>query len=166
MVKITCLESCGMCNSCHSNLNFSKPIFLPVLLLLFLAIKLCTTLCSSTDYSLPGFSIHGIFQAKILECVAISFSRESSQPRNRTHVSCLAGRFFTTEPPGKPSYLYSIIFKKGESCHSIKRQRGKQVKEAFYARKREQARKEQGNGKHLSDQEKLLNMVQVHKVIN
>ena len=131
MVKITCLESCGMCNSCHSNLNFSKPIFLPVLLLLFLATKLCTTLCSSMGYSLPGLSIHGIFQAKILEWVAISFSRGSSQPRNRTHVSCLAGRFFTTEPPGKPSYLYSIILKKGESCHSIKRQRGKQVKEAF-----------------------------------
>ena len=35
IVKITCLESCGRCNSCHSNLSFSKPIFLPVLLLLF-----------------------------------------------------------------------------------------------------------------------------------
>ena len=46
------------------------------------------------DCSLPGFSVHGIFQARILECVAISF-RGSSQPRNRSRVSCIAGRFFT-----------------------------------------------------------------------
>ena len=45
-------------------------------------------------------SVHGISQARILEWVAISFSRGSSQPRDRTHVSCTAGRFFTTEPPG------------------------------------------------------------------
>ena len=45
---------------------------------------------------------HGISQARILEWVAISSSRGSSQPRDRTHVSCIAGRFFTTEPPRKP----------------------------------------------------------------
>ena len=49
----------------------------------------------------PGSSIHGILQARILEWVDISFSRGSSQPRDRTCVSCTAGRFFTTEPPGK-----------------------------------------------------------------
>ena len=42
----------------------------------------CPTLCDPMDYSLPGSSVHGIFQARILEWVAISFSRESSQPRN------------------------------------------------------------------------------------
>ena len=41
----------------------------------------------------PGSSVHGIFQARILEWVAISFSRGSSQPRDRTRVSCTAGRF-------------------------------------------------------------------------
>ena len=40
-------------------------------------------------------TVHGILQARILEWVAISFSRASSQPRNRTHVSCIVGRFFT-----------------------------------------------------------------------
>ena len=40
--------------------------------------QLCLTLCDPMDYSLPGFSIHGIFQARILEWVAISFFRESS----------------------------------------------------------------------------------------
>ena len=47
------------------------------------------------DYGLRGSSVHGILQARILEWVAISFSRGSSQPRNRTLVSCVAGRFFT-----------------------------------------------------------------------
>ena len=49
--------------------------------------------------SLPRSSIHGILQARILEWVAIPFSRGSSQPRDQTWVSCIAGRFFTTEPP-------------------------------------------------------------------
>ena len=47
------------------------------------------------DGSPPGSSVRGIFQARILEWVAISFSRGSSQPRNQTQVSCIAGRFFT-----------------------------------------------------------------------
>ena len=47
------------------------------------------------DCNLPGSSVHGISQARILEWVAISFSRGSSQPRDRTRVSCIAGRFFT-----------------------------------------------------------------------
>ena len=51
--------------------------------------------CDPMDCSLPGSSVHGILQARILEWVAISFSRGSSQPWNRTHVSCIAGRFFT-----------------------------------------------------------------------
>ena len=53
------------------------------------------------DCSPPGSSVHGILQARMLEWVAISFAR-GSQPRDRTHVSCLAGGFFTTEPLGKP----------------------------------------------------------------
>ena len=57
-----------------------------------------------TICSLPGSTIHGISQARILEWVAISFFRESSQARDQTHVSCIAGRFFTTEPPRKPQY--------------------------------------------------------------
>ena len=51
----------------------------------------CPTLCDPIDCSLPGSSIHGIFQARILEWVAISFSRRSSRPR----VSCIVGRRFT-----------------------------------------------------------------------
>ena len=51
--------------------------------------------CDPMDCSLPGSSVHGIFQARMLEWIAISFFRGSSQPRNRTWVSCIAGRFFT-----------------------------------------------------------------------
>ena len=56
------------------------------------AIRLCLALCDSIDCSPPGSSGHWIFQAKILGWVAIPFSRESSQPRDWTRVSCMAGR--------------------------------------------------------------------------
>ena len=51
----------------------------------------CLTLCDPMDYT-----VHGILQARILEWVAFSFSRGSSQPRDRTQVSHIAGRFFTS----------------------------------------------------------------------
>ena len=60
-----------------------------------LVAQLCLTLCNPMDYSLPGSSVNEISQARILEWVAISFSRVSSQPRNWTQISCIAGRFFT-----------------------------------------------------------------------
>ena len=52
-------------------------------------------LCSSMDCSLPGSSVHGISQARILGWVAIPFSRGSSRPRDQIRVSWIAGRFFT-----------------------------------------------------------------------
>ena len=52
----------------------------------------CLTLCDPVDCSLPGSSVHGILQKRILEWVAISFSRGSSRPRDRTWVSRIAGR--------------------------------------------------------------------------
>ena len=56
--------------------------------------QLCPTLCDPVDCSPPGSSIYGILQARILEWVAISFSRGSSQPRDQTQVSRIAGRRF------------------------------------------------------------------------
>ena len=50
------------------------------------------TLCDPEDYT----TIHGILQARILEWVSVPFSRESSQPRDWTQVSCIAGEFFTS----------------------------------------------------------------------
>ena len=51
----------------------------------------CPTLCDPSDYA-----VHGILQARILEWVACPFSRGSSWPRNRTGISCIASRFFTS----------------------------------------------------------------------
>ena len=53
--------------------------------------QLCLTLCDPMDYT-----VHGILQARILEWVAIPFSRGSSQPRDQTQVSLIAGQFFTS----------------------------------------------------------------------
>ena len=61
-----------------------------------LLVRLCLTLVwPHGQRNLPGSSVHGILQAKILEWVAIPFSRGSSQPRDRNWVSCSVGRFFT-----------------------------------------------------------------------
>ena len=66
--------------------------------------------CDPMDCSPPGSSVYGIFQARILEWVAISFSRRSSWLRDWTHISCTANRFFTSEPPGNPPHMhYSYI---------------------------------------------------------
>ena len=54
----------------------------------------CPTLCDPVDCSPPGSSVHGILQARILEWIGISFSRGSSQLRDLTQVSCIAGRCF------------------------------------------------------------------------
>ena len=62
-----------------------------------LVAKLCQTLCDPRDCNPPSASVHGIFQARILEWVAISFTREFSPPRDCTWISCIAGRFFTME---------------------------------------------------------------------
>ena len=55
----------------------------------------CTTVCDPIDCSLPGSSVHGIFQARILEWVAVSFSRGSSRPGEQTQVPRIAARRFT-----------------------------------------------------------------------
>ena len=58
-------------------------------------VKSCPTLRDPMDCSLPGSSAHGIFQARVLEWLAISFSRGSSQPMDQTQVSHIVGRCFT-----------------------------------------------------------------------
>ena len=73
--------------------------FGPMKFLLFI-IKLLKTV--AMDCSPSGFSAHGILQAGTQEWVAMPSSRGSSQPRIQTQVSCIAGGFFTTEPPRKP----------------------------------------------------------------
>ena len=59
------------------------------------SLQSCPTLREPVDCSLPGSSVHGIFQAIVLEWIAISHSKGSSQPRDRTRVSCIVDRRFT-----------------------------------------------------------------------
>ena len=63
----------------------------PTMLAKMKVAQLCPNLCDPMDYT-----VHGILQARILEWVAFPFSRGSSQPRDQTQVSCIAGRFFTS----------------------------------------------------------------------
>ena len=73
----------------------SPPLGLFIMCTCAQALQSCPTLCDPMDCTLPGSSVLGILQARILEWVAMSFSRGPSRPRNRTCVSCIAGRFFT-----------------------------------------------------------------------
>ena len=66
------------------------------------------------DYSLPGSSVHEILQARILEWVAMPSSRGSSQPRDQTQVSCIAGRFFTIWATREAPNVKPIFFLKKE----------------------------------------------------
>ena len=73
--------------------------------------------CDPMDCSLTGSSVHGIYQARILEWIAISFSRGSSRPRNWNQVSCIASRFFTNWAMREA--LYSVIQLCPTLCNSI-----------------------------------------------
>ena len=80
----------------------------------------CLTLCNAMDYSLPGSPISEISQARILEWIAISFSRVSSQLRDWTHISCIGRKTFfsfTTEPPRKPELPLRKYVSLSEKIH-------------------------------------------------
>ena len=65
--------------------------------------QLCTTLWDTMDCSVPGSSLHGIFQTRILDWVAISFSWGLPDPGIKSVSSALADVFFTSDPPVKPT---------------------------------------------------------------
>ena len=88
-------------------------------ILCVLVAQSCPTLCNPMDCSPPGSSVHGILQARILEWIAIPFSRGSSRPRDRTPVSCTAGIFFTVWDTGKSHYNLITSFKTPSSYTGI-----------------------------------------------
>ena len=79
----------------------------------------CLTLCDPMDCSLSGSSVHGIFQARVLEWIAISFSRGSSQPRNRIRVSRIAGRCFTVWVPPQKIPIRERILRRWQSTRRL-----------------------------------------------
>ena len=86
-------------------LKFDQELLLCVL---WLVTQLCPTLCNPLDCSLPGSSVHGILQARILEWVAVPASRGSFQPKVRTQISCITGRFITTWATRETQELLTI----------------------------------------------------------
>jgi len=70
------------------------------------------SLSDPMDFSLPGSSVHGILQARIMEWTAISFFRGSSRPRDQTRVSCTAGRFFTIWTTKETPDSSLLVYKK------------------------------------------------------
>ena len=78
----------------------------------WLVAQSCLTLHDTMDRSPPGSSVHGIFQASVLEWVAIFSSRRSSWPEDWTCVSCLGRQILYTEPSVKPSYLLDNFFRR------------------------------------------------------
>ena len=70
-----------------------------------LVARSCLTLCDPMDCSQPGSSVHGIFQARILEWVAMPSFRGIFPTQDQTHVSCIASGFFAAEPLGKHPLL-------------------------------------------------------------
>ena len=83
----------------HRTDNLEKMAYVSQLL------QSCLTLCDPMECSLPDPSVHGILQARILEWAAMPSSRDLPDPGMEPASPTLAGGFFTTEPPGKPSAM-------------------------------------------------------------
>ena len=108
-------------------IQFLTWIFDKVLNIVNCVLSFVRHFCNSMNYSLPGSTDLGYLQARILEWITISFSRGSSWPRDQTHISCIsyiAGRFFTTEPPGKlmlnipwlkKMYVFRLLYIEGST---------------------------------------------------
>ena len=116
-INVTLCKHKGLFHNCHCQKTIS--VHTQNTKVKRFVIRVCSvaqtslTLCNHMDCSPPGSSIHGILQTRILESGAICSSMGSSPPRDGTWVSCIscvAGRFFTSQPSGKPNFtLLSCI---------------------------------------------------------
>ena len=88
-----------------------------------LVAQLCPTLCDPMDCNPPGSTVHGIFQARILEWVSISSSRGSSPPRDRTCISCIACGFFTIWAIRDTGVEWSSSPQAGQAVQSVAKRR-------------------------------------------
>ena len=90
------------------NNDFTVKSSVPLEYQLYMCVQSYLTLCNSVDWSLPGSSVHGILQARILEWVSISSSRGSSWPRDQTHTSFISLQWQADSSPlsngGSPIY--------------------------------------------------------------
>ena len=93
----------GLCEQDSVRRLFSCIPSFPLSMMLMKVAQLCPTLCDPMDCILPGSSVHGISQARMLEWVAIPFSREFSWPRGGTWYLALQVDSLPSEPPRKPN---------------------------------------------------------------
>ena len=121
-----CLGIANFCISCFYNKywNYSdwSILYTCVECVCAQSPQTCPTLCDPMDCSLPGSSVRGILQARILEWVAVPSSRGSSRPGDQTGVfcvSCTAAGFSPSELPGKPYALVLLKSKLREKKHCI-----------------------------------------------
>ena len=115
------LKTSNYPKTCHTNFPGAQNVSFSTLNSLCEVAQSCPTLCDPTDCSLPGSSVHGIFQARVLEWAAISFSRASSRPRDQTQVSCIAGRCFTLWATRANIKTYNILIRNTiKSEHKVK----------------------------------------------
>ena len=102
--------------SIYSNIFLTQYSITAVGVCVCLVTQSCPTPGDPMNCNSPGSSVHGIFLARILEWVAIPSSRGSFQPRDWTWLSCIEGRFFTTEPLGNPYCRYRFGNNAAISC--------------------------------------------------
>ena len=107
-----------------SNDNFLTPIYSSIPNPMWsgvLVTQLCPTLCDPMDHSTPSSSVRGVFQTRILQWVAILFSKGSFWPRDQTLVSCISGRFLTvwTTRETQP-YISSVQFSHSVMSDSLR----------------------------------------------
>ena len=112
----TCLsKGLSLYRQMHWRLRWQRPyVWGPLMtkflrVVMYLVAQLCPTLCNPMDCSPPGSSVHRLSKKKILEWVAIPFSRGSSWLRDRTWVSCIAGRFLTKSWHSQTKRLLRIL---------------------------------------------------------
>ena len=105
--------------------HFKILVFLSLYEVKWSEVARCVWLFDPMDCSPPGSSVHGIFQATVLEWVAISFSRGSSWLRDRTWVSHIVGRRFTIWATREASYLYIFFIKNKNCCIKLQKHLGR-----------------------------------------
>ena len=108
------LQSCTLQSRVFWKWKTDRVTYLLKILHCALIAQSCLTLCDPVDCSPPASSVHGISQARILEWIAISFSRESFQPRDQTRLSCvfcIAGGFFTLSVIREVVFYSQQVFK-------------------------------------------------------
>ena len=110
----------------HLALSTQSPHCIQSLLLLFSLLGRSDSFATPMGCSLPGSSVHGILQARILDCIAITYSRGFSRPNDQTWSPALqTDGFFTTEPPEKPCVIITDSQRKRvdnvlpEACKSL-----------------------------------------------